>query len=99
MIPTVFGVGTISLWNTFPIVKVWMLNLLTWWAWLTGQSTGDMTAYYALVAAGQPCYVQVSSANLPLMGLGDTSPQQPVCWYDPGNVNAGFMVGEGAARR
>jgi hypothetical protein len=48
--------------------------------------------YQQLVVGGQPCWVQTSTAHLPIDGSGLGSSAQPVCWYDPSNTNDGSLA-------
>jgi len=87
MKPIIFGIGSIGAWNFFPVAKIWAVGFELWFAWIAGTVSGDMSFYHQLVASGLPCMVQVSSQDLPFMGLGIVSQVQPACIYDPNNTN------------
>jgi hypothetical protein len=58
-------------------MTMWVLNVFLWLCFLF--SPGQ---YVEMVKAGAPCYGYVSS-------LGSDDSPQPVCFYDPANINPG----------
>ena len=54
---------------------MWVLNVFLYLCFVFAPQQ-----YLERVAAGEPCYGYVAS-------LGDEGGKQPVCWYDPTNVN------------
>ena len=58
---------------------MWIFNLFLYLVFLMGMWTGDFNEYDQFVAAGAPCYEAVGAPTTP----------QPICFYDPSNVNPG----------
>ena len=65
---------------------IWIFNLLLYVIFNLNQPL-----YRELVSEGQPCWIQVDSATLPIFGLGNHLSHQPICWYDPSNQNDGHL--------
>jgi hypothetical protein len=65
---------------------IWLLNLYLYFMFLQ-----NAPVYQQLVAGGMPCWVQTSTAHLPVGDEGIGGAAQPVCWYDPSNTNDGRL--------
>jgi hypothetical protein len=66
---------------------VWLFNLYLYFMYVQNPA-----AYQELVAGGMSCWVQSSTANLPVgEGAGIGGLVQPACWYDPSNTNDGRL--------